>query len=111
MSRIRQAHDYIASLDRMVSAKQVCDKFNLDDEDRRIFVMQYRMTIIRMIRVTVLRRARSLLLTTDMRIGEIADVIGYGSIYAFSEAYKGFYGHSPKQETKQKTHEPHPAKR
>lgn len=101
MNNVRAAHDYIAGLTRRVSRNQVCDKFGLTEDDTRLFSRQYRMPVGRMIYVTCLRRARHLLLTTDMRIGEIADAVGYGSIYAFSEAYKEFFGHSPRQELKQ----------
>lgn len=42
--------------------------------------------------------AKELLLTTDMRVGEIAYSVGYPSALAFSSAYKGYFSLSPTDE-------------
>jgi AraC-like DNA-binding protein len=39
--------------------------------------------------------ARRYLESSEMRIGEIADRLGYRDIYFFSRQFKGFYGMSP----------------
>jgi AraC-like DNA-binding protein len=45
---------------------------------------------------TRLRAAQNLLLNSNNNIGEIADAIGYDSIYSFSRVFKQFYGLSPR---------------
>jgi AraC-like DNA-binding protein len=45
-----------------------------------------------------LRLAREMLAKRDARVGEIGLRIGYESEAAFSRAYKGFFGHSPRGE-------------
>jgi AraC-like DNA-binding protein len=39
--------------------------------------------------------ARRYLESSEMRIGEIADQLGYRDIYFFSRQFKGFFGMSP----------------
>ena len=41
--------------------------------------------------------ARMLILENSLKISEIAEQLGYSSLYAFSRAFKGMYGVSPKQ--------------
>jgi AraC-like DNA-binding protein len=45
---------------------------------------------------TRLRIAQNLLLNSNNTIGEIAEVVGYDSIYSFSRAFKKFHGLSPR---------------
>jgi AraC-like DNA-binding protein len=46
--------------------------------------------------------ARDLLARRSARVGEIGRIIGYESEAAFSRAYKGLFGHSPRAEYKQR---------
>ncbi len=57
---------------------------------------QYRTNVL-------LERSLSLLLDTDMRIGEIAAVLGFGDELYFSRLFKKKYGKPPKQYKKQMT--------
>ena len=41
--------------------------------------------------------ARMLILENSLKISEIAEQLGYSSLYAFSRAFKDMYGLSPKQ--------------
>ena len=43
-----------------------------------------------------LRKAKYLLDTTQLSVSEIADLVGYESVYTFSRAYKNYYYLSPK---------------
>jgi iron complex transport system substrate-binding protein len=40
--------------------------------------------------------ARRMLESSSLRVGEIADELGYRDIYFFSRQFKAFYGSSPK---------------
>lgn len=42
-----------------------------------------------------LQRAQLLIKNKVMKVGEIAEMLNYSSIYAFSKAYKNYFGHSP----------------
>jgi len=47
-----------------------------------------------------LRVARSLIRENKMKIGEIAELLNYSSVYSFSKAYKNKYGISPTETRK-----------
>ncbi|MBL8026847.1 MAG: helix-turn-helix transcriptional regulator [Fibrobacteres bacterium] len=51
-------------------------------------------TVLAMLRF---EKARSLLTSTDLRIGEIASTSGFENVYAFSTAFKQRYGISPRK--------------
>ena len=44
-----------------------------------------------------LKKAEILLKAENRKIGEIAELLGYSSIYAFSKAFKSRYGVSPEK--------------
>lgn len=63
----------------------------------RVFRQATGTTPIRYLRDLRLRQAQALLAGTDLRIGEIAEAVGYRDPLHFSRAFRDLTGHSPRQ--------------
>lgn len=61
----------------------------------RLFKRQTGMTLIHFINMTRMNKARELLLTTNMKVSDIASGTGYESPSYFNQAFKKFTGVSP----------------
>jgi len=67
-------------------------KFYLDRE----FKKKYGISLMAYRNKTRMQRARELL--KDMPVSDVAEYLGFSSIYVFSRAYKNHFGHAPSQE-------------
>ena len=67
----------------------------------RTFHRIYGVSPTRFVKSTKLLKARSLLQTTDMSIGEICGVLGYASTQYFTRQYKAYFATTPGEDRRQ----------
>ena len=60
-------------------------------------------TVLEYYQESKLKTARCMIQEKKLKIGEIADLLNYSSVYAFSKAYKKKYGISPAADRKNAT--------
>ena len=67
---------------------------------RKLFKQRFGMSIGRFVRETRMLTAKELLESGQYRISELSDMCGYSNLPAFSNAFRSFYGISPRAERK-----------
>ncbi len=84
------------SLDTPISISELAGKVHVSESHLRLlFRKEFGMSLGAYIRSAKMMRASRLLATTSMRITEIAYQCGYDTVYAFSRAFKNFFGVFP----------------
>ena len=80
-----------------ISVENICEKFSCSRSDLyRLFSRYYGSGIAEYIKKTRLSKAKKLIDTTNLRISEIADCVGYVDYSYFSKVFKSTYGESPR---------------
>jgi len=85
---------------RIDCRQAIYDRFKVRREITDMYRDKYRTTICSTIQAAVMAHARRLMYEGELRVGEVADLLGYSNIHTFSEAYKNYYGESPLQARK-----------
>jgi len=97
---IDDIHTAAMSARRIDCRQAIYDRFKVRREITDMYREKYRTTIWSTVQAAVMAHARRLMYEGELRVGEVADLLGYGHIYSFSEAYKNYYGESPLQARK-----------
>lgn len=95
---IQDVKDYIAGTDlRTVSIGSVAEHFSYSPNYiNHVFKDETDMTILDFITLCRINRAKELLKTSDMKLADIADQLGYSYASYFSAVFKKIEGMSPK---------------
>jgi AraC-like DNA-binding protein len=84
------------NIDDIDSVKSVCQEYNISRTHiNNIFMKTIGVSPGKMIRHIKLKKAENLLLTTDMSLDEISEILGFSSASHFSNAFKKNYCLSP----------------
>ena len=83
-------------MDKPINLKEVSGRFSYSlSSIKRIFKEETGCSIISYLNNLRMVRAKEMLLSSDIAIGEIAFMLGYSSVYYFSLAFKKKWGVSP----------------
>lgn len=97
---LQYIHDHYTDPD--LSVEQLAGRFGSSQVHfRRTFARLYRTSPIKFITSLRLSKARDLLLSTDLPVGEISRLCGYTSVYYFDRVFKREFGMQPLQLRKQ----------
>lgn len=98
--RIQSTLDYIdRHLDQPIKISQLAARAGLSlPQFRRLFVKAVAKPPKEYLLRERMRYARKILQTEGLRIGEIAELMNFESVYQFSNQYKKVHGHSPRQD-------------
>ena len=97
--KITPAVKYLEShLGEAFSGKELASLCGLSESHfRRLFLEKMKMSPVKYKNTILIKRACALLKADDMNITEVSEVLNFGSIYAFSRAFKKEMGISPKK--------------
>ncbi len=97
--KIAPAVDFLEThFDKGVSVQALADLCGLSASHfRRLFLQKTGVSPIKYKNAVLIKRASALLKSDDVTIGEVAETLNFGSIYAFSRAFKKEMGISPKK--------------
>ncbi|MBQ2967696.1 MAG: helix-turn-helix transcriptional regulator [Clostridia bacterium] len=97
--KISPAVDFLKThFNKDVSVKALADLCGLSESHfRRLFQKKMKMSPLKYKTAVVIKHACTLLKSEDMNITEVAESLGFSSIYAFSRVFKKEMGISPKK--------------
>ena len=98
MTKVQAIYDLFMSTNKRYSCTDLKDMFDLKNWDRKVFVNTFGISVYAMHRKIRLENARQKLRNTDNSVKRIAIEAGYSSHYAFTEAYKNYFGHCPSKD-------------
>jgi AraC-like DNA-binding protein len=91
------ARDVFARMDRPVRVSELARRIGLSESHLRAkFHAQYGLGVYEYVRRIKMLQAMRLLRTTSASVGEIAERLGYGSLFSFSRSFKGDAGVCPR---------------
>lgn len=96
-SSIEPAIDYIENhyTEKIAVAKLAELCFMSESQLRRKFASEYRMSPITYKNRYITNKARNMLLHDEMSIGEVAEILGFDNVYAFSAMFKKYTDSTP----------------
>lgn len=97
---IDQIHAEAMASVTIVRKDDIYNRFGIVRDIEDMYREKYGTSIRQAVNAAVMSRAMRLVKDTNLLYKQIAPMLGYANIYSFSEAYKNYFGESPKQTRK-----------